>query len=445
LREGTGSLDRSIRLPNAVALVVGTVVGSAIFVQPAEVARAAGSPAAALAAWGVAGALALAGALVCAELASSFRSGGGLLRYLTEAFGPTVGFLWAWTLFWTIHTAILGAVAVVFGRSVRALAPELPLSEKALAVAAILLCTWLNLAGIRRAAGVQGTLTALKVAALVALAASGLALGGPPAPPETLGAPPAESGGWSAAVIAALFAFGGWHLVTFPTDETAAPERTLPRALGIGMLAVMALYLALNLAYLAALPFQELASSGHVAAAAAAALAGEAGSRTMAAAAALSTAGALAGLVLAGPRVLHALGASGLAPAALASVEPRRRSPHVALALQAIWASVLVLLGSYRTLYGNALVVEWLFFALLGVAAIRLRGRGVRRAFSAPFHPILPALFSAGALALVAHRLLADPAGSGLGLLIAAAGLPAHWALRRGRTRSVPGWSGGAT
>jgi APA family basic amino acid/polyamine antiporter len=444
LRETVASLQRSIRLPHAVALVVGTAVGSAIFVQPGEVARAAGSPGAALAAWGVAGALALAGALVCAELASAFRSGGGVLRYLTEAFGPTVGFLWAWTLFWTIHTSILGAVAVVLGRSVLSLAPALPVGEKAVAITAILLGTAINLSGVRHAARVQWALAVVKVAALAALAVVGLALGGAAAA-APVPAPAAEAAGsWSAAVLAALFAFGGWHLVTFPTDETAAPERTLPRALGLGILLVMALYLALNLAYLAVLPFPDLARSAHAGADAAGALAGESGRRLLSAVAALSAAGTLAGLVLAGPRVLHALGASGLAPAGLAAVEPRRRSPHVALALQAVWASMLVLLGSYRTLYANALVVEWLFFALLGVAAIRLRRRGASRAFSAPCHPLLPAVFSAGALALVVHRLVEDPAGSGLGLLIAAAGLPALRALRRGRA-AAPGWSGEAT
>jgi APA family basic amino acid/polyamine antiporter len=430
------SLSRSIRAPQATALVVGVVVGVAIFVQPAEVARLVGSPAALLGVWLAAGLLALAGALVCAELASGARGGGGVLAYLTDAFGPAVGFLWAWALFWIIHTAIVGAIAVVFARSLGALVPTLDFDRRLLAVVAILALTWLNVTGVRHGAAVQSALTVFKVGALLALAGAALVLGRA----ATATAPDAAAlatsaalapGDWSAALIAALFTFGGWHLVTFPTDETKAPERTLPRALILGLAAVLAIYLVLNVAYLAVLPFDQLAGSSHVAADAAFALAGPSGRTAIALVATLSALGALAGVVLAGPRALHALAASGRAPARLAAVHARYRTPHLALVVQALWASALVAFDSYRTLYSRALAVEWLFFALLGIAAIRLRRRGAPRRFSMPFYPLLPILFSTVSLALVVDRLRADPAGAGVGLLCVGLGLPVYFVWRK--------------
>ena len=442
MSSSAADLPRAIRLHQATALVVGVVVGVAIFVQPAEVARGVGSPQALLAVWIAAGLLALAGGLLCAELASSFRDGGGVLRYLTAAFGPAVGFLWAWALFWAIHTGIVAALAVVFARSVEALAPGLGLGERPLAIAAILLLTGLNVAGVRRGSGLLTTLTALKLLALVALVGAGLWFGAggwttsdAPGASASLGELE-ELGGLGGALLAALFTFGGWHVVTFPAAETVAPERTLPRALVVGLLLVLALYLALNLAYLAVLPFPELAGSTHVAADVGEALAGPGGRAAVAALAALSALGALAGMVLVGPRVWHALAAEGRAPRWLAALHPRHRTPHLALAAQAVWASLLVALDSYRTLYGRALVVEWIFFGLLGPAVIVLRRRGAARRFSAPLHPLLPIVFSGAAFALVVDRLRSDPFGAGLGLALAAAGIPVYVALVRGARRA---------
>jgi len=446
LTPGDAGLAREIRLPQALALVVGIVVGVAIFVQPAEIARSVDSPEELLAVWLAAGLLALAGALLCAELASSFRDGGGVLRYLTAAFGPAAGFLWAWALFWAIHTGVLAAISVVFARSVRAVAPGLGLGERPLAIGAIVLLTALNVVGVRRGSGLQSALTALKLVALLALVVAGLRFGGgawaTPAAPLAEPAASPEPAGLGGALLAALFTFGGWQSVTFTTAETVAPERTVPRALIGGLLLVLALYLALNVAYLSVLPLPAIAASQHVAADVGAALAGPAGRVAIAGLAALSALGALAGMVLVGPRVWHALAAEGGAPRQLAAVHRRHRTPHVALAVQALWASLLVAFDSYRALYSRALVVEWLFFALLGPAVILLRRRGVPREFSAPLHPLVPILFSATAFALVVDRLRGDPLGTGLGLVVAAAGLPVYFGYRRLARRTTAGAAG---
>jgi APA family basic amino acid/polyamine antiporter len=319
---------------------------------------------------------------------------------------------------------------------VRAFAPGLGLGERPLAITAIVLLTGLNVAGVRRGFGLQTALTALKVLALVALVGAGLWLGGGGGAAAGAPATNVSSGGLGGALLAALFTFGGWHVVTFPAAETVAPERTLPRALVGGILFVLALYLALNLAYLSVLSLPEIAGSSHVAADVGEALAGPGGRAAVAALAALSALAALAGMVLVGPRVWHALAAEGRAPRWLAALHPRHRTPHLALAAQGLWASLLVAFDSYRTLYGRALVVEWLFFALLGPAVIVLRRRGVARRFSAPLHPLVPIVFSAAACALVVDRLWRDPFGAGLGIALAAAGIPVFWALGRARRRA---------
>src|SRR5882672_4166423 len=225
-------LRRSIGLVPAAAMVVGTIIGASIFVQPSVITASVPSAGGVLAAWLVAGLLTLTGALVTAELASAFPRSGGVYVFLVEAFGPALGFLWGWAMFWSMHSGILAAISVVFARYAGTFVRLGPAGLKAVAVAGIVGLSVVNYLGVREGSRVQTWLTAIKVAAVAVLVA--IMFGGAPASPlasaSSAGGAITPSG-FALAVGAGLFAFGGWHMVTYAAGETARPERTIPRAL----------------------------------------------------------------------------------------------------------------------------------------------------------------------------------------------------------------------
>src|SRR5882672_4386005 len=240
-------LRRSIGLVPAAAMVVGTIIGASIFVQPSVITASVPSAGGVLAAWLVAGLLTLTGALVTAELASAFPRSGGVYVFLVEAFGPSVGFLWGWAMFWAMHSGILAAISVVFARYVGTFVTLGPSGLKAVAILGILLLSAVNYLGVREGSRVQTWLTTVKVAAVVLLVLVLFGAGGIP-PQLAAAAPhaPITPAGFALAVGAGVFAFGGWHMVTYAAQETVDPARTIPRALALGTLLVTACYIALN-------------------------------------------------------------------------------------------------------------------------------------------------------------------------------------------------------
>jgi APA family basic amino acid/polyamine antiporter len=289
---------------------------------------------------------------------------------------------------------------------------------------------------------VQAALTLVKVLAVVAIVVVGFVADVPPAAPLT---PEAARGGgvspaaFAAAVAAGLFAYGGWHMVSYAAEETVDPRRTIPRALVIGTLTVTALYVAVNAAYLRVLPPERLGASTRVAADFAEAVGGAAwgarGASLVSAVVVLSALGAMNGVILAGPRVYMAMARDGLLFRALGAVHPRFRTPHRALLLQAAWAAVLVATGSYRALFTRVVYTEWIFFALMAAALFRLRRRpGYAPAYRAWGYPVAPALFVAASAAIVVSQLVAEPVDGALGLLLVLAGLPVYliWGRRSG-------------
>jgi len=430
-------LRRAIRLPQAAAMVAGTIIGASIFVQPSEITGHVPSIAGVFLVWLVSGILTFFGALVAAELASTFTRSGGVYVFLKEAFSPALGFLWGWAMFWVMHSGIIAAISVVFGRY---LAHFVPLGEagiKAAAVGAILLLTAVNMAGIKQGSGVQTLFTLGKVVAIVLVVAAGLALGG--RVPEHFVGAGAGAAGVSArdfllAVAAGLFAFGGWHMVTYSAEETVRPEKTIPRALLLGTAAVTVCYIALNAVYLYVLPLETVAASTRVAADAADALLGSGGGAIMSGLVVFSTLGALSGIVYCGPRVYYAMARDGLLFRWLGEVHDRRRTPDRALMLQAVWSSALVVTGTYRTLFTRVVYTEWIFFGLMAVGLFVLRGRaGLVRGFKVWGYPVLPAVFVVSSFAIVANQVVSSPAESAAGLALVAAGLPVYvlWVKRR--------------
>jgi len=417
-------------------MVVGTIIGASIFVQPSEIAGRVPSIPGILLVWVVAGVLTLFGALVCAELASIFTGSGGVYVYLREAFSPAVGFLWGWAMFWTMHSGIIAVIAVVCARYVGYFVHLGETEEKAAAIAVILLLSGINYLGVRQGSNLQTVFTIGKVAAILAMIVLGVLLGSRlpdrPLPPEA----------WSFAVaphdfllalVAGLFAFGGWHMVTHNAGETVAPEKTIPRALVIGTLTVTACYLALNAVYLYVLPLPALASSTRVAADAADVLLGFGGGAAMSGLVVFSTFGALSGIILAGPRVYYAMAQDGLIFRWLGGIHGKYRTPHRAIVAQAIWSSILVATGTYRALFTRVVYTEWIFFGLMAIGLFVLRRRpGVQRTYSVLGYPLVPIIFIISAFAVVINQVLSTPVESLTGLSFVVIGLPVYylWARR---------------
>ena len=414
-------------------MVVGTIIGASIFVQPSLVTEQVPGVAGVFAVWILAGVLTLAGALVCAELASAYPRSGGVYDFLRAAWGPAAGFLWGWAMFWSVHTGIIAAMAMIFSRYAAQLVSLDATGQRAVAVAAVLALSALNYAGVRAASGVQTALTILKVAAVVGLVAVLFALGGAHQAPATAPALPAPSlRAVVLAVMAGLFAYGGWHMVAYASEETREPERTIPRALVVGTLIVTACYVALNAAYLHVLGVARVALSETVAADAANVVLGSGGAKLTAVIVMVSILGAMSGVVLAGPRLYWAMARDGLLLRGLAEVHPRFQTPHRAVVLQAAWATVLVATGSYRALFTRVVYTEWLFFGAMALGLLVLRRReGYRPAYRAPGGAFLPLVFVAATVIIVVNQVVSEPESSALGIAFVLAGLPVHLAWQR--------------
>ena len=410
-------------------MVVGTIIGASIFVQPSVVTGAVPSVSGVFAVWIVAGVLTLAGALITAELAAAVPDSGGVYAFLREAYSPAAGFLWAWAMFWSMHSGIIAALAVVFARYVGYFLPLSDAGIRIVAVAAILGLSAVNYIGVAFGSGLQAAVTMAKVAAIVALLAVGFWLGAD-LPVHYVGAAAAADvsvARFAAAVSAGLFAFGGWHMVAYTAEETRDPERTLPRALVIGTLMVTAAYVALNALYLYVLPLDRVADSERIAADVADTVMGGGGAALMSALVVGSTFGALCGIVLVGPRVYYALARDGLLFRWVGAVHPRFQTPHRAIVLQAVWSAVLVGTGTYRALFTRVVYTEWIFFAAMAVGLLLLRRRpGYAPAYRVGGGPLVPLLFAAAAAFVALSQIVAEPANSVVGLLIVLAGLPVY-------------------
>jgi APA family basic amino acid/polyamine antiporter len=436
-------------------MVVGIIIGASIFVQPSEITGPVPSLSGAALVWLVAGLLTFFGALVAAELASTFPESGGVYAYLREGFSPLMGFLWGWAMFWTMHTGIIAAIAMVFARYLAYFLPLGSFGLKAAAMVAILFLSWVNYLGVKQGSNLQTAFTAAKVLAILLMIVAGFALGTPPeaevgavaitdgaaafqgaSPALQSVAAPGLLGGASIqdfllALVAGLFAFGGWHMVTYSAEETSDARRTIPRALTLGVLIVTACYIALNAVYFYVLPLETVISSDRVAADAADAVVGHGGA-LMSGLVVFSTFGAISGIILAGPRVYFAMARDGLLFQWVGAVHPTRGVPHRAIWLQGIWACILVVTGSYRALFTRVVYTEWIFFGLMAVALFIFRRRQeTKREYSVWGYPLVPAVFAISAFAIVINQVIADPSESALGLGFVLLGVPVYYGWSR--------------
>jgi len=393
--------------------------------------------------WLISGMLTFFGALVCAELASIFTETGGVYVYLKEAYSPSVGFLWGWAMFWSMHSGIIAAIAVIFARYVAYFFPTGDPGIKAIAIAVILILSMINYLGVKQGSRLQLLFTLGKVVAIVFIISAGFILGSRVSEHFVAGSLADQTvslHSFFLALVAGLFAFGGWHMVTYNSEETIDPQKTIPRALMLGTLIVTLCYIAMNAVYMYVLPLDRVASSTRIAADAANALIGFGGGAFLSSLVIFSTFGALNGIILCGPRVYYSMAQDGLLFRWIGDIHPRHRTPHKAIFLQALWSSVLVATGTYRALFTRVVYTEWIFFALMAFGLFLFRRRpGIIRGFKIWGYPAVPAIFIVFSLAIVVNQLVSDPKESLFGLSIVLLGVPVYylWVNKRTKERKL--------
>jgi APA family basic amino acid/polyamine antiporter len=433
---------RRLGLFSATMAVVGGIIGGGIFRTPAAVAARVGDPTLALGTWGAGALVALAGAFCFAELAWRRPRAGGGYVYLREAWGPLPAFLYGWALLLVIATGAIAAVAVTFADYTLALL-GLPLRFAVpVAVLAIVLLAGINYVGVRPGAITVNVLTVLKLAALATLIGAGVALGVPA--PATDAPAHTGAGGFrafGAALVPVLFTYGGWQQTNFIAEEIVEPERTLPRALVLGVAIVAAVYLLANLAYLRVLGPAGLAASSAPAADTMRRLLGPAGGTFIAAGIAISTFGFLDLVILVTPRVLQAMAADGVFFPRLAVLHPRYQTPAAAIVAESAWAIVLTLTGTFAQLVDYVSFGDWIFFGLTAAGLARIRAADGpratwRRGMLVPAYPWTVAFFVLAALLVVVSSVLESPRNAAIGTGLLLLGVPVFrwWA----RARPVP-------
>lgn len=414
---GAGAAPQLVRVLGwweATSIVVGIVIGTGIFIVPAQVMRSMGTKDAALAVWAVAGLLSLFGALSFAELAAMMPKAGGQYVYLREAYGPLVGYLCGWSFFVAAQTGGIAVLAVGFGEYANEFLPLSSWQQKAIAAAAIVLLTAVNYRGARQGGALQAVLTGAKVGALAAIILLGYVLvKGSPGGPATLAAPVGHRfvASFGVAMVGAFWAFDGWNACTFASEEVKRPELVVPVALVAGLIGTIGLYVALNLVYFRVLPLDKMADSARVGADAATVIFGHKGSLLVSLLIIISTLGSLNGSILAAPRVYYAMARDGLFFRWCAHVHPRFHTPDAALIVQALWAIILVAAGTYEQLYTYVVFAAFVFYALAAWAVVVLRRKrpDAPRPYRVFGYPYVPALFVLGSAWFLANTLWEEP------------------------------------
>lgn len=418
---------------SATMLVIGGIIGSGIFLNPAVVAARVRTPAMTLTAWGLGAVIALIGAFVFAELGGRRPAAGGGYAYLREAFGPLLGFMYAWALLLVMATGAIAAVAMTFASYLCALTGWPAESQPVVAAAGIAVLTLVNIRGVRPGAITQNVFTVLKLSAIAALIIAAFVA---PAHSQTSTIAALPNGSLvlalGAALVPVLFAFGGWQQTNFVAEELIDPERNLPRALIIGVLAVVAAYLLVNVAYIRALGIDGLAASNAPAAETMSVVAGDLGRRLIGAGIVASTFGFLNLVILVSPRVYQAMARDGLFFSSFARLHSTWRTPVAALLLQGVWAVLLLVSRKYGDLLDYVVFGDWIFFGLNAVALFVLRARDGDRTvpFRTPLHPVTTVLFIASAVYVVVGSIASKPSNAIWGTVILLAAVPVFFLWR---------------
>lgn len=426
------ALLRELRLRDAVAIVAGTIIGSGIFLVPGNIASQLSSFSAVILVWLTGGLLSLFGALALGELGTAFPRAGGLYVYLRQAYGKTTGFLYGWALLALIHSGSIATLAVAFRIYLTQIIPLSVGQQKAAGVLCVLVLTGLNCFGLRSGKNVHNLLTIAKYLGLAVMLAllfygghfhtlkSGIW------PQSGFGFHPTSFG---IALIAVLWAYEGWHVLSFMTGEIKHSQRDLPRGLFYGTLIVAATYLLANVAYYSVLTNVQVEHTERVAAVAVHLATGNAAAAAFISLLILvSIIGATNGMILTGPRVYYAMAEEGLFFPVFGRISARFRAPVFAIIVQGVWAAGLTLLGSFQELFTYVVFVGWIFYglAVAGVIVLRIRRPKLARPFRVPGYPWLPALFTIAALGITVSAILASPIHALLGAALVLSGLPLY-------------------
>ncbi|HEU4570088.1 MAG TPA: amino acid permease [Gemmatimonadales bacterium] len=430
---------RELGLFSATMSVVGGIIGTGIFLNPSHVAQRLPSAGWSLAAWATGGVIALLGAFIFAELGQRMPKVGGGYAYLREAFGPLPGFLYGWALLLIMATGAAAAVAMTFATYLQALTGYPPALVPAVAAAALVALSLLNIAGVRPAAWTLNVLTVLKLLALVTLIGAGLFLGGPERLAAVSYPAPATPSGplyllFANALVPILFSYGGWQQTNFVAEEIRDPEKTLPRALLLGVLIVVAVYVLANAAYLRTLGHAGLAASTAPASDTMALTLGGWGRTFITAGIVISTFGFLDLVILVSPRVYQAMAADGLFFRSFARISPRTGTPVTAIAFQGLWAVALLFTKTYGQLLDYVTFADWIFFGTTALTLLVLRRRPAAEGFRAPAAPLMVGLFVAAAAYVVVGSIANDRANALIGAGLLALGVPVYlfWRKRGG-------------
>ena len=432
--ERAGSLRRTLRPRDLILIVIGTVIGSGIFLVPGPVLRQTGGDVRlALLVWVVAGVLSLLGALTYAEMGAAKPDAGGLYLYIRDTFGPLTAFLYGWTAFFVIASGSVATLAVAFTSYLQQFVSVSPTVSKVVAALVVLVVMAVNVRGVRQGADVQNVTTAIKAGAIIVMSVLLLALGSRPEGPV---ATPTAGGslltGVGLAMIAVLWAYEGWQYVTFSAGETIEPQRNFPRALVFGTLLLIAIYLLANVAYLAALGTPGVMASERVAADAVTAVLGPAAGKVIAAVILISMFSAANGITMTAPRLYFSMARDRVFFAKLAEVHPRFGTPALAIVASSVWAMLLAITGTFEQLLTYVVFIGWIFYALGGLAifAYRRRQPDMPRPFRTPGYPLTPLLFVASAAAIVLNTIVSQPGRAAVGLGLVLLGVPAFYVWR---------------
>jgi APA family basic amino acid/polyamine antiporter len=432
-------LPRVLGLWDIVAIVVGGVIGSGIFLVPADIARAVGAPLLIFAVWIAGGLLSYFGALAFGELSAAMPEAGGSYNFLREAYGPLPAFLFGWTLFLVIDSGAIATLAVAFSSNyLPYFFPIAPLGQKCVAVVFLLSLVAVNYVGVRWGANLQNVLTIIKFGALVAICGTVFLFSEGSASHFVEPAPSALShgffGSFGIALVASLWAYKGWDSAAYSAGEVKRPGRNLPLGLLVGTLVVIGIYLVTNMAYLYAVPAGEIANSPRIASDIMRTILGPVGGAIIAVIILFSITGAANQNFLCSPRVYFAMARDGLFFRRVADAHPRFLTPHYSIVALGVWSLILtLLLETFQALFTYVIFGQWLFFGLTVAAVFVLRKKrpDLPRPYKTWGYPVTPIIFILAAFFISFNSLIQQPKESLFGLLIIFLGLPAYFYWKR--------------
>lgn len=441
-------LVRALGLWDSVSLITGIMVGSGIFLMAGSIARELHSLAAVAAVWAFGGLLSVCGAVALAELGAALPAAGGLYVYLARAFGPRTGFVYGWSAMALIHSGSLAALAAAIGLYAGPVFGLSTLQQKMLQLACIALFVAVNSAGVTVGKWVQNALTVLKVVGIVWMTAMLYSRGSLDRLVRHWAPTPAESGdaggipwlGFGVALVAVLWAYDGWHFLSFAAGEVRQPARTIPRSLILGTVLVFVVYLVVNAAYYAVLEPEQIRGSDRVAALAVQEALGPGAAVSISLLIVVSILGTMNGITLGAARVSYAMAADGLFFRAFARLHPRTHAPVVATVAQGLFAALFTLVGTFQQLFTSFVFTSWIFYGLAVAAVMVLRRRepALPRPFRCPWYPVTPLFFLLATAGIIVSTFVASfwPALLGVGLIFA--GVPLHFAFQAFERRNAP-------